>query len=86
MLPFRLLCAAFVWSIFASAGFAQGVGASPPRDGEGPHGRVVRIFAETSPGIGQPLPDLTCFDAQGKQFHLRSLKGHHTVLLFGCLT
>lgn len=86
MLPFKLACAGLVGCGFASVGFAQGVGASPPLPGERAGRRVERIFDETSPEIGAPLPDLTCYDAEGNAFDLRSLKGHHTVLLFGCLT
>ena len=54
--------------------------------GEHPRERVVRIFNATSPAIGEPLPDVTCFDEQGQPFKLRSVKGRFTVLLFGCLT
>ena len=86
MLALRLAYAALVWSVFASIGFAQGFGASPPLPGERGGERVRRIFDETSPEIGAPLPDVTCYDADGNEFKLRSLNGHHTVLLFGCLT
>ena len=65
---------------------AQGFGASPPLPGERGAERVRRIFDETSPKLGSPLPDLKCYDAEGDKFNLLSLKGHHSVLLFGCLT
>ncbi|MCP4782894.1 MAG: hypothetical protein GY903_04390 [Fuerstiella sp.] len=65
---------------------AQGFGASPALPGERGGERVRRIFDETSPNLNSPLPDVTCYDAEGNEFKLRSLKGHHTVLLFGCLT
>ena len=86
MSALRLTRAALVWSVFSSVGFGQGFGASPPLPGERGGERGQRIFDETSPEIGAPLPDLTCYDADGNDFQLRSLKGHHTVLLFGCLT
>ena len=38
------------------------------------------------PAVGETLPDITAFDANGKPFRLSSLKGSHTVLVFGCLT
>lgn len=36
--------------------------------------------------VGSTLPDLTVFTADGKPFKTASLKGKHTVLVFGCLT
>jgi cytochrome oxidase Cu insertion factor (SCO1/SenC/PrrC family) len=53
---------------------------------EKPRDRVVQLFNETSPDVGQPLPDLVCFDDEGNPFPLNELKGKYTVLLFGCLT
>lgn len=53
---------------------------------EHPRDRVVRIFNETSPAIGEPLPELNCFDEQGNSIKLRSITGRYTVLVFGCLT
>ena len=52
------------------------------RRGGRPNGR----FEQRSPDVGQPLPDLTVFAADGKKVSLRSLRGSHTVLVFGCLT
>ena len=48
--------------------------------------RLDRIFQETSPPLNAKLPNITLYDAAGKKFRLRSLKGQYTVLLFGCLT
>lgn len=53
---------------------------------ETPRRRVVRIFNETSPPVGQPLPDLPCFTEDGTAFKLGNLRGRYTVLMFGCLT
>ncbi len=36
--------------------------------------------------VGQPLPDIAVYDAQGGEFKLSSLKGDYSVLVFGCLT
>jgi hypothetical protein len=41
---------------------------------------------ESGPAPGQPLPDITVYDAGGKEFKLSSLKGDYSVLVFGCLT
>jgi len=38
------------------------------------------------PKVGERLPAITIVDADGNDFHLRSLKDNYTVLVFGCLT
>jgi len=43
-------------------------------------------FVKKSPSIGEPLPSLTVFTGDGKEFKTESLRGHYTVLAFGCLT
>ena len=43
-------------------------------------------WVKKSPTIGDKLPDLTVYSADGKEFKTSSLRGHHTVLAFGCLT
>lgn len=43
-------------------------------------------FLKKSPTIGEVLPDLTVYSADGKEFKTSSLRGHYTVLSFGCLT
>ncbi len=43
-------------------------------------------FEGSRPEVGQPLPDMTVYDSQGKEFKLSSLKGDYSVLVFGCLT
>lgn len=53
---------------------------------ESPRNRVNRQFAATSPAIGSLLPDITIHDRRGKALPLRSLKGSHAVIVFGCLT
>ena len=64
---------------------------SPPaqtgrRPGAGPGGRPGSFDAST-PDIGEPMPELTLYDAQGEEVRLRELfLGHHTVLVLGCLT
>ncbi len=39
-----------------------------------------------APQIGEALPNVTCFDEDGKGFNLADLKGSYSVIVFGCLT
>ena len=48
--------------------------------------RASSGFGRSAPKIGDSLPEVSAFDAEGKEFNLSSLKGHYTVLVFGCLT
>ena len=57
-------------------------GARGGRPGRGPGGPSQ----ESGPLVGQPLPDISVYDAEGKEFSLSSLKGNYSVLVFGCLT
>ena len=43
-------------------------------------------WVKQSPTVGDPLPDVTVYTADGKAFKTSSLRGHYTVLDFGCLT
>ena len=43
-------------------------------------------FVKESPTIGDKLPDVTVYDSTGKAVSTSSLRGHYTVLTFGCLT
>lgn len=44
-------------------------------------------FDASSPALGEPLPDLRAYDAEGNAIELRSaLEGHYSVIVFGCLT
>ncbi|MGH7202552.1 MAG: hypothetical protein ACREJB_18240 [Planctomycetaceae bacterium] len=75
----RILTAAVALCV-TPALFAQEARQTSPRE------QVNRRFEETTPALGEPLPDVTLYDAAGKPFRLGSLKGSHTVLVFGCLT
>ncbi|MDP7273876.1 MAG: hypothetical protein QF363_00245 [Planctomycetaceae bacterium] len=48
--------------------------------------QLTRRFEASSPKLGDPLPDLAGYTADGVRLNLRSLRGQHTVLVFGCLT
>jgi cytochrome oxidase Cu insertion factor (SCO1/SenC/PrrC family) len=43
-------------------------------------------FLKSSPTVGEMFPDLTVYSADGKEFKTSSLRGHYTVVAFGCLT
>ncbi len=43
-------------------------------------------FVKNKPTIGDPLPDLIVYDPDGKEVKTATLRGHYTVLTFGCLT
>ncbi len=75
--------------VLAAAGIL--IGRMPPADAQiGPAGSPERglesTFSRTAPEPGDPLPDITLLDSEGRPFHLRSLKENYTVLVFGCLT
>lgn len=49
--------------------------------------RFNKQFEGRAPKVGaQMLEELTAFDGAGKEFKFESLKGKHTVIVFGCLT
>lgn len=43
-------------------------------------------FAKSGLKIGDGLPNLTAYDADGKPFKLSQLKGSYSVIVLGCLT
>lgn len=43
-------------------------------------------FLKEKPLVGELLPDVTVYSPDGKEFKTTDLRGHHTVLVFGCLT
>ena len=43
-------------------------------------------FERSSPAVGDLLPEVTAYDADGKPFSLRSIKDNYSVIVFGCLT
>ncbi len=43
-------------------------------------------FVADHPTVGDSLPDVTVYDPQGQEVKTSSLRGHYTVLTFGCLT
>ena len=59
------------------------VSAQQPRGGDA----VTARFEAAAPDIGEPMPELTVYDRDGKTLALSELlQGHYTVIVLGCLT
>ncbi len=43
-------------------------------------------FLKGKPAVGDPLAELTVYSPNGTEFKTADLRGHYTVLTFGCLT
>ena len=43
-------------------------------------------FVKSRPAVGDSLPELVVYTPDGKPFQTADLRGHYTVLTFGCLT
>jgi hypothetical protein len=43
-------------------------------------------FVKEKPTLGDPLPELTVYAPDGSEVSTARLRGHYTVLTFGCLT
>ncbi len=43
-------------------------------------------FLRSKPKINDVLTDVTVYDVEGREVKTSSLRGHYTVLTFGCLT
>jgi len=71
-------------SVLAMTSFAQPPGR--PGGSNSATSQVSSGFERSAPDVGDPLPDVSGYDADGKEFKLSSLKGHYSVLVFGCLT
>jgi cytochrome oxidase Cu insertion factor (SCO1/SenC/PrrC family) len=55
---------------------------APPRRDANPDEQFVR----DRPTLGDPLPNLTVYTPDGTEVKTADLRGHYTVLTFGCLT
>lgn len=56
------------------------------RAARGPGSPGSNQLARAGLKAGLALPDVKILDADGQEFVLSNLKGHYTVLVFGCLT
>jgi cytochrome oxidase Cu insertion factor (SCO1/SenC/PrrC family) len=70
------------WRVLLAAAVALG-GLSPALAQKG---RNEEDFVKEKPAVGDPLPDLTVYAPDGKEVKTGGLRGHYTVLTFGCLT
>ena len=48
--------------------------------------QVNNRFDAAAPKLGETLPAIKGYDAEGREVNLQSLKGNYTVVVFGCLT
>ena len=69
---------AFVTSMLRTAALAAAAPAQPRPTEED--------FVKAKPAVGDPLPELTVYAPDGKEVKTSDLRGHYTVLTFGCLT
>ena len=60
--------------------------AQPINQDNGSRGGMVGQFNQSAPAVGETLPLIEGFDANGNPWNTAQLKGKHTVLVFGCLT
>ncbi len=67
--------------LFAMAAMAALV--PPPPE---PGAQADDDFVRARPTIGDPLPDLIIHAADGSDLRTTDLRGHYSVLTFGCLT
>ncbi len=62
-------------------------GGRSSRGAPGGRGGMNDRFNQASPDLGETLPEISAYDADGKVIQLRSaLAGHYSVIVFGCLT
>ena len=61
---------------------AAGAPAAAPAQGR----RNEADFVKQKPAVGEVIPDVTVYDSAGRELKTSSLRGHYTVLTFGCLT
>ena len=72
-----------LWFLSAVGGTAGAQ--STPRE-ESPRNAVETTFNRKSPDVGELVPNLTAYRADGSAVRLLDLEGKVTVLVFGCLT
>ena len=61
-------------------------GGRPGGGGGGPGSPGSSTLERAGLKVGQAIPDLKIYDADGKEFRTADLKGKHSVVTFGCLT
>ena len=48
--------------------------------------QLSQRFDSKGPAVGEKLPDVSAYTADGRKFSLSDVKEQYTVLVFGCLT
>ena len=85
--PSAVLLTLGVIRLQADLTLAQPPGPARNRErADSPRQALNRNFGNRGPAVGETVPDVSFFDADGKKLSLHSLKGKYTVLVFGCLT
>jgi cytochrome oxidase Cu insertion factor (SCO1/SenC/PrrC family) len=51
-----------------------------------PMAALEKRFQDFDLKVGDPFPEAEVYDAEGKPFNTKSLKGKYTVIVNGCLT
>ena len=71
-----------------SLSLATALVAQPPRGpGAGMAHEAGQRFERTAPKVGELMPNLQIYDAEGEEIWLHDvLRGHPSVLILGCLT
>ncbi len=73
-------------TLLTTSAAAQQADRSPRRRGGGPGTLGSARLERSGLRVGMTLPDVTAYDADGNELRTSELRGHHTVLVFGCLT
>jgi hypothetical protein len=60
--------------------------AVPPAFGQPRREQKEEDFLKGKPAIGDVIPGLTVYTPDGREVKTADLRGHYTVLTFGCLT
>jgi cytochrome oxidase Cu insertion factor (SCO1/SenC/PrrC family) len=81
---------ALIWSVVPLFGEEEKQTATSKESGEttelSPRQALKIHFDDHSPPLGSALSDVLAMDADGNEFRLSGLKGHYSVIVFGCLT
>lgn len=76
-----LPCLALCGLLAASIATAQ-----RPGGGDNPQAQLNSRFEASGLAVGKAFPEVDIYDAAGKPFNTRRLKGFHTVVVSDCLT
>jgi hypothetical protein len=69
------------WIVAVFAALALGVPSSAQR-----RKSSEDAFLRQAPAVGDVIPAVSIYDSRGNEVSTSNLRGHYTVLTFGCLT